>query len=996
LPPEQEDLIVRKTQRTNPGNRTTRALSAAITALALLALGLVLYTPIFGGFPRALVTDPIDESKLVTLAGNTRPEATRQNDRGRVPDDYAMPHMFLQMKRSPALESELRQYIDGLTDKSSPNYHKWLTEKEIGDKYGPTQQDLQIVKGWLESHNFKVDYIYPHGMLMDFSGTAGTVRAAFHTEIHYLEVKGKAYAANMSDPKIPAALANAVAGPVSLHNFHGHPMLKRGKRRPKYTDPYDSGEYLLVPADVQTIYNMNPLYRQGIYGQGQTIAVLEDSDTYGTDTATFQSLLGLSKYGGSATTIHPQPVGSTNCADPGLNGDESEANFDVEYAMAAAPGAVIQVAACPSVGNAGSNFGGLIALNNMLALGTTPNIVSMSYGECEAANGATSNAAYNTAFQTAAGLGVSVFASAGDEEAASCDADGVDATHGIGVTGWAETPYNVAVGGTDFYDGFQSDQFGTPETNYWATANTSTNGSALSYVPEIPWNDSCASYLLSYDFGFSTTYGTGGFCNSTTATNGNAFLGVSGGSGGPSGCATGAASTSEVVSGTCQGYAKPIWQQGVLGNPADGVRDIPDVSLFAAIGTWGHFYVACWSDTTNYSEADYGTAPCTLPIDIFGTLNPGAPTWSGYGGTSFSSPLMAGIQALVNQKWGAHGNPNPTYYAIANAQFNSANAANCQSQNAPVGRRGLGSTCVFNDVTQGDIDTNCRAGSVAGSCYLAGVTGSRANGVGVMGGISTITITNAGSNYSSAPTCTLGAPATQQQYLSPFSVVLYTGSVTPATCTATIGSSTASGTFGVVGTVATSWAGNTVSINGISYTFVTGTPTAANQVELYTSSGNSSTNRSNTAKNLEAVINDVTTQCATTGCVYTGQTANSAVTATVSSSTVTLTAKTPGSGGNFTMASSNTSDVSVGGGLGQNGASGAVTALAITANGSGYFGTTPCSLTGNGGSGATCTASVGTVAGATYQPAYGTNPGWDMATGLGSVNAYNLVMNTAW
>ena len=675
---------MRKTQRTNPGNRTTRALSAAITALALLALGLVLYTPIFGGFPRALVTDPIDESKLVTLAGNTRPEATRQNDRGRVPDDYAMPHMFLQMKRSPALESELRQYIDGLTDKSSPNYHKWLTEKEIGDKYGPTQQDLQTVKSWLESHGFKVDYIYPHGMLMDFSGTAGTVRAAFHTEIHYLEVKGKAYAANMSDPKIPAALANAVAGPVSLHNFHGHPMLKRGKRRPKYTDPYDSGEYLLVPADVQTIYNMNPLYRQGIYGQGQTIAVLEDSDTYGTDTATFQSLLGLSKYGGSATTIHPQPVGSTNCADPGLNGDESEANFDVEYAMAAAPGAVIQVAACPSVGNAGSNFGGLIALNNMLALGTTPNIVSMSYGECEAANGATSNAAYNTAFQTAAGLGVSVFASAGDEEAASCDADGVDATHGIGVTGWAETPYNVAVGGTDFYDGFQSDQFGTPETNYWATANTSTNGSALSYVPEIPWNDSCASYLLSYDFGFSTTYGTGGFCNSTTATNGNAFLGVSGGSGGPSGCATGAASTSEVVSGTCQGYAKPIWQQGVLGNPADGVRDIPDVSMFASDGdAWGHYLVICFSDPNNGGE------PCR-----------GAPSnWAGpYGGTSFASPVMAGTQALVNQNMGGarQGNPNVVYYALA-----------------------ASTPSVFHSITQGDIDVNC-AGPV--NCY--GIVGT--------------------------------------------------------------------------------------------------------------------------------------------------------------------------------------------------------------------------------------------------------------------------------
>jgi hypothetical protein len=220
--------------------------------------------------------------------------------------------------------------------------------------------------------------------------------------------------------------------------------------------------------------------------------------------------------------------------------------------------------------------------------------------------------------------------------------------------------------------------------------------------------------------------------------------------------------------------------------------------------------------------------------------------------------------------------------------------------------------------------------------------------------------------------------------------------VAPATCTATIGSSTASGTFVIAGTPSTSWAGNTVTINSTVYTFVVGTPTAVNQIELHTA-GSGSTPKNDTAKNLEAVINAVSSQC-TSGdsCLPAGQTANAAVTATNSSSTDTLTAKTVGSGGNFTMASSNTADVSVGGGLGQNGASGVVTALAISAGGSGYFGTTPCSLSGGGGSGATCTASIGTTAASSYQPAYGTNPGWDMASGLGSVNAYNLVMNKAW
>src|SRR5208282_2149198 len=143
------------------------------------------------------------------------------------------------------------------------------------------------------------------------------------------------------------------------------------------------------------------------------------------------------------------------------------------------------------------------------------------------------------------------------------------------------------------------------------------------------------------------TYGTSGFCNTTDAEN-NDFLTVTGGSGGPSNCFTGTPTLTDITNGTCKGLPKPSWQS-VLGNPADGVRDIPDVSLFAANGIWDHYYPYCFSDLS------YGGAACT-----------GAPSnWAGAGGTSFSSPIFAGIQALVNQKWGRQGNPNPVYYKIA-------------------------------------------------------------------------------------------------------------------------------------------------------------------------------------------------------------------------------------------------------------------------------------------------------------------------------------------
>jgi subtilase family serine protease len=125
------------------------------------------------------------------------------------------------------------------------------------------------------------------------------------------------------------------------------------------------------------------------------------------------------------------------------------------------------------------------------------------------------------------------------------------------------------------------------------------------------------------------------------------------------------------------------------------VRDIPDVSLFAANGVWGHYYVFCWTDTRN------GGASCS-----------GAPsTWSGAGGTSFSSPIMAGIQSLVNEKTKTRwGNPAPHYYSLAAAEYGSSGSSSCQSNKGA----GAGSTCIFYDVTLGDMDLPC-AGTI--NCY---------------------------------------------------------------------------------------------------------------------------------------------------------------------------------------------------------------------------------------------------------------------------------------
>lgn len=629
---------------------------------------------------------PIDDSQRVVLHGNTRPETRTATDLGAVPDNTPMRHLLLQLRRSPAREAALKHAIDALYDPASPLYHHWLSPGEFGQRFGLSASDRSAILHWLGSHGFTVNVVYENGVLIDFSGTAGEVREAFHAPIHALRVAGVRHFANMGDPTIPAALAPAVEGIVALHDFKPHPMMKK---RPQYTFSCSVGVcHGIVPADLATIYNFNPAFAAGYTGKGQTVVVIEDTNVHSTtDWRTFRKTFGLLtayRYG-SFVQVHPAPAsGRTNCTNPGVNGDDGEAILDAEWASAAAPNAKIELASCNDTPD-----GLLIAIQNIVSEKKHPSIVSISYGECEAANGAASNAAYNAAYQQAASEGISVFVSAGDENAASCDANQANATHGIGVSGLASTVYNVAVGGTDFADGYYGDS-----STYWSSTNSPTYGSALSYIPEIPWNGSCASQLIATYLGYSQTYGSGGFCNSADASN-YGLIEVVGGSGGPSGCATGAPATPGVVGGTCAGYAKPSWQS-VLGNPSDTVRDMPDVSLFASNGIWDEYYVYCYSDRAN------GGTPCT-----------GAPSnWSGAGGTSFSSPIMAGIQALVNQKMGAaQGNPDPVYYQLAGSEYGSTGSMACTASagQAPA------SSCIFYDVILGDMDANCTG---ANDCYL--------------------------------------------------------------------------------------------------------------------------------------------------------------------------------------------------------------------------------------------------------------------------------------
>jgi subtilase family serine protease len=447
--------------------------------------------------------------------------------------------------------------------------------------------------------------------------------------------------------------------------------------------------YLVSPLDFAKIYNVLPLWKaeRPITGKGQTIAVLADGDMQQDDWNTFRMAFGLNSFSGTLTQVHPPtPVGqmpssNNSCTDPGILGinvagrAEGEFALDTEWSSAVAPDASIWLASCADT-NTLPGF--LIAAQNMLTGPNPPPIMSLSVAGCEQNQSPANNTYLNLLWELAAAEGTTVIVGSGDTGSAQCDFFTVGpAKFGLSVSAFSSTPYNVSIGGTDYQDFFQRSQ-----PLYWRPTNSPTGESVKSYVPEMPWNNSCANSLLVHFEGFPNGPS---FCDSAAVDH---YLTLVAGGGGAS-----------IL------YTKPAWQNGVFGVPKDGRRDLPDIAFPAASGAFGHAMLLCMSDPNG------GGAPCVYnnPNDIL--LNAG-------GGTSFGGPMFAGVQALINQKAGGRqGVSNYVLYKLGATQYGSNSHPNFLGLifcDANLGFL-VGPECIFHDVSVGDNSVPCVAGSP--DCY---------------------------------------------------------------------------------------------------------------------------------------------------------------------------------------------------------------------------------------------------------------------------------------
>ena len=378
-----------------------------------------------------------------------------------------------------------RSSIRAQQDPASPYYHQWLTPETYGERFGISQNDLAQVTNWLEMHGMKVTGIPSSRRAVVFSGTAGQVETAFHTQMRKYSVNGQVHFANATNPEIPRAFDEVIKGIVSLHDFRSSPA---HTVVPAYT--LANGVNLLMPQDWDTIYDVLPLYSQGLDGSGQSIAVVGRTDLALTDLRTFRTNAGL-------PSNDPQKI-FVNGVNPGMPDceDEAESALDVEWAGAIAKKATIDFVTAAS----GATDGVVLAAQYAVTHNVAP-IVTVSYLHCENTLSDGGQSLWGALWAQAASQGQSIFVASGDSGAATCDsATQQTATLGKAVNAICSTPNSTCVGGTEFNDGANPGA-------YWSAKNGTGMSSALSYIPELAWNESSwAGAIFATGGGVSTIY----------------------------------------------------------------------------------------------------------------------------------------------------------------------------------------------------------------------------------------------------------------------------------------------------------------------------------------------------------------------------------------------------------------------------------------------------------------------------------------------------------
>ncbi len=636
-----------------------RSFPAVRPSHLLLALA-AFSSPLHAAVQSRIATAVSDASR--TRIANTIPaRAKRAADIGEAPGSRRLEAVTLHFNQTAAQQADLNQLLLDQQNPNSPSYHQWLTPAQFGARFGLSSADLTKVTSWLTSKGLTVINVAPSANDITVSGTVSQVEQAFNISIHSMSENGEQHIANINDPQLPTAIANIVTGITGLHDFKLKPRSRVSSVTPKFTSA-QTGNHYMAPGDFYTIYDVNQLIsNNSINGSGISIAVIGQTDISTSDVAAFRSASGLS------TSNLPTIVKATGYVAGIISGDVDEAQLDVEWSGAVAPNASILFV---TVG-ASSTASVVDALNYAINNNVAP-IITISYGNCESGWGQAQLNSINQKLQQANAQGITVFGPSGDSGATDCDVT-PPADYGLTVDFPGSSPFVTAAGGTMFNEGNT-----TGTTSYWnsnSSSSTANAGSAISYIPEMVWNESTSGSL-----------GAGG-------------------------------------GGVSAYFAKPAWQVGT-GVPSDSARDVPDVSFNAASSHDGYLFCSQGSCTNGFRNSSGN-------LNVVGGTSVVAPTLAGVFAL-LEQYLGGGTANRI-------GNANPMIYGLANSTYynnvfhditSSNNNSACQqgTPNCPNGgtigysatsgydlATGWGSLDVYNFVSKWKLATPTGTGGTTGA-----------------------------------------------------------------------------------------------------------------------------------------------------------------------------------------------------------------------------------------------------------------------------------------
>ena len=609
--------------------------------------------------PANRILQAIDTSSATALPGSANPRIAAARDLGAMDPAAPIDGITLWFQPTAGQKAALDALVQAQQTPGSPWYHAWLTPAQYASRFGLSDADLGRVEDWLESQGFNVDRVSNSHTSITFSGTAGQVQSAFQTEMHRYQLGTATHFSNATGLVIPSALLGVVRSVRNLDDFRPIPQFRPSPAmiQPSFTSA-QTGAHFLTPDDIATIYDINAAYNAGYTGSGKSIAVLGQSAISASDIEAFQSAAGLTQ---KAPNVILVPGTGTSAVS---SGDEAESDLDLEYSGGTAPGATIDFV---YVGN-NTNYSVFDSLQYAIDNDTAP-ILSLSYGACEADISSSDYSTLESLMEQAASQGQTVVVASGDTGSTACynptTKTGVTAAMEVLAVNYpASSAYAVGVGGTEF----PAAEVASSNTTYWKSASGSdVVNSALSYIPEVTWNDDSASIGQQYGALYALSSGGGGVSTLT---------------------------------------ARPSWQTGVTGITSGSFRLVPDVSLASSPDNAPYLY--CTSDTSAWSSGQ--KASCNSGFRDSSTQD-----LTAAGGTSFATPIFAGMLAIIAQQQNSSGFgvANKTLYSLASNSSTYSSA--------------------FHDITSGG--NQCTAGttycSTAGASeYAAGTGYDEATGLG--------------------------------------------------------------------------------------------------------------------------------------------------------------------------------------------------------------------------------------------------------------------------